>query len=317
MYPSLKEVFNSSILKIYISSFLKELWKSPEIITHILENSEPKIVQTNLAPFICHNFFCNHLSGNYIENNLLYVITMMLKKEINSLENINQVDSFLENTKCGFLLEELQKAPEIQIYFKNVIIKMIEFIERRYSFRKINLNISEILSEFNELKEEEKNNIKDVKNIDEFYKKLINRKLNDLSVNYSKEDNNLKANKHKESFESKYSQDITDNEVEKRAEKAKKDNKKYLFEYFNQLKNEIKDKLDLYSNKTLMTKIYETNSPLYIFSFYQYNFIESISFLEILIEDLMKNILLLPNSIKYICKIISILIKKNSKILFV
>ena len=62
-----------------------------------------------------------------------------------------------------------------------------------------------------------------------------------------------------------------------------------------------------------MTKIYETNSPLYIFSFYQYNFIESISFLEILIEDLMKNILLLPNSIKYICKIISILIKKKFK----
>ena len=133
MYPSLNEVFNSGILKIYISSFLKELWKSPEIITHILDNSETEIVKTNLAPFICHNFFCNHLSGNYIENNLLYIITMMLKKEIDSLESINQIDSFLENSKCGYLLEELQKVPEIQIYFKNIIIKVVEFIERRFS----------------------------------------------------------------------------------------------------------------------------------------------------------------------------------------
>ena len=161
--------------KIFISSFLKGLWNYPESIAHILENSDPQIVQTNLAPFICHNFFCNYLSGNYIENNLLYIITIMLKKEIDELENINQLENFLENTKCGFLLEELQKVPEIQIYFKKVIIKTVEKLERECSFREINFNISEILKEFNALKKEEENNIKEVnsKNLDEFYKKII------------------------------------------------------------------------------------------------------------------------------------------------
>ena len=283
------------------------------MITHILENSEPNIVQTNLAPFICHNFFCNHLSGNYIENNLLYVITMMLKKEIDSLENINQVDNFLENSKCGFLLEELQRVPEIQLYFKNVIIKMVEVIERNYSFREINLDISEILKEFNELKNQENNSIENIKNLDDFYSKIVNRKLIDLSINYSKEENHLKIIKHNTNFIAKYSPNITYNDIEIREEKARKDNKDNLLEYYNQIKRKIKTKEDLYSNTNLIKKITETNSPSYIFSFYQINFLEVISFLEILIEDLIKDILLLPNSIKYICKIISILIRNKFK----
>ena len=58
-----------------------------------------------------------------MENNLLYIITLLLKDEIDTLENIDQVDNFLENTKCGFLLKELQKMPDIQIFFKKVILK--------------------------------------------------------------------------------------------------------------------------------------------------------------------------------------------------
>ena len=102
--PSLDD-FNINCIKIFISSFLNGLWNYPEAIFHILDNSDEEIIKTNLAPFICQNFYCNHLSGNYLENNLLYVITMMLKKEIDGLTNINQLDTFLENTKCGFILE--------------------------------------------------------------------------------------------------------------------------------------------------------------------------------------------------------------------
>ena len=42
---------------------------------------------------------------------------MMFTEEIDKLEDIKQVDTFLENTKCGYLLEELRKIPDIQIYF--------------------------------------------------------------------------------------------------------------------------------------------------------------------------------------------------------
>ena len=183
------DVFN--VNKIFISSFLNGLWNHPEIIYHIINDSELDIVKNNLAPFICHNFFCNHLSGNYIENNLLYIIAMMLRDEIDKLESVDQVDKFLENTKCGYLLGELIKVPDIQIYFNRVIIKTVEKIERNYSFREIKFNVQDILKEFMKIKEDEKkkNKKKEEKNLDEHYRNIINRKLVDLSINYSKEDN--------------------------------------------------------------------------------------------------------------------------------
>ena len=130
--------------KIFISSFLNILWKCPEVIHHILVKTDNEIVQANLAPLIVNNFYCNLLSGNYLENNLLYIFTMMLKDEIDGLQNIADVDNFLEDTKCGYLLEELRKMPDIQLYFKKVILKTVEKIERNYSFRLINFNVDEI-----------------------------------------------------------------------------------------------------------------------------------------------------------------------------
>lgn len=179
--------------EVFISSFLRGLWNFPEAIFQIFENSELETVQKNLAPFICHNFFCDHLSGTYLENNLLYIIAMMLKSD--KLESISQVDSFLENTKCGYLLEELQRIADVQIYFKKVIMRTVEKIERTYSFRQISFNVSELLKEFNKLKKEEENKSEEdpIKNLDEYYKKIINRKLIDLSINYSKEENDKKV----------------------------------------------------------------------------------------------------------------------------
>ena len=66
----------------FIHYFFKELWNYPEAIFYLLKNSEAEIVQTNLASFICDNLFSNHLSGNYMENNLLYIFAMMLKDKI-------------------------------------------------------------------------------------------------------------------------------------------------------------------------------------------------------------------------------------------
>ena len=262
-----------------------------------------------------NNFYCNHLSGNYIENNLLYVITMMLKDEIDKLENINQVDKFLENTKCGFLLEELIKIPEIQIYFKKVIFKTVEKIERIYSFREINFKVSKILEELIKLKNDEENKINknNDKNIDEYYKKIINSTLIDLSINYSKEENNRKNAMNNEIFIKQYSPDITIKDIEIKSNNAKKENKNNLVEYFSKLEEDLKNKEDIYSNTTLMQNMLETTYPSYILPFYQNNFLEIISFIDQLLEDLMNNILLLPNSVKFICKIISMLIKNKFK----
>ena len=165
--------------KLFISSFLKGLWNHPELMYEIIINTENKVIKTNLAPFIVNDFYCNYLSGNYIENNLLYIITLMLKDEIDRLENINQADKFLEDTKCSFLLEELQKMPDIQIFFKKVILKTVENIEKNCSNRKISFNISEKQKEFIKLKEEEEKNLgkKNEKNLEEIYARIVIKKF--------------------------------------------------------------------------------------------------------------------------------------------
>ena len=110
---------------------------------HILKNTDEYTIKTNLAPLVVSNFYCNFLSGNYMENSILYIIAHMLKDEIDKLNDINDVEHFLDNTKCGYLLEELQKMPDIQLFFKKVIFKTVEKVERNLSFREINLCIGE------------------------------------------------------------------------------------------------------------------------------------------------------------------------------
>ena len=302
--------------KVFISYFLKILWNRPDIMHHILENTEPETIQTNLAPFIVNDFYCNLLSGNYMENNLLYILTMMLKKEIDELENINQVEYFLEGTKCSFLLEELRKMPDIQIYFKKVILKTVEKMERNYSFREIKFNVQEILDELMKLKKDEEKKRGKKKNnqdLDELYTVIVNSKVIDLSINYSREENSQKSNRRNEIFIKNYVPDLTIKEFQTRAEQAKNENKNSLFKYFQKLENDIENAEDLYSNNTLMKSMLETNVPTHLLSFYLNDFLEVLSFLNQLIEDLLKNLVLMPSSLKYLCKVISILVKNKFK----
>ena len=302
--------------KIFISSFLKILWECPEVIHHILVKTDHEIVQANLAPLIVNNFYCNLLSGNYLENNLLYIFTMMLKDEIDGLQNIDDVDNFLEDTKCGYLLEELRKMPDIQLYFKKVILKTVEKIEGNYSFRLINFNVDEIYKDLLKMKKDEEK--KDKKNnsnksTDELYDTIINSKIIDLSINYSREENSQKCNKRNGIFIKKYTPDVKIADIQEKEENAKKDKKSNLYNYFAKLENDIKkiNDNDLYSNKVFMKKLLDTNLPTYLLSFYLNDFLEVISFISQLLDDIVNNVLLLPNSIKYICKIILLLIKKK------
>ena len=303
--------------KVFIPVFLKLLWNSPEIMHRILVQTEPELVKTNLAPLLVNNFYCNLLSGNYMENNLLYIITMMLKDEIDKLENINQVDSFLENTKCSYLLEELQKMPDIQIFFKNVILKTVEMMERKYSFREIKFDVDDILNDLMKIKREEEKKIgkkiNNEKDLEKLYNTVINSKVMDLSINYSREENNRKYNQRNELFFKNYAPDITIDTLEERAEKAKKENKNIIYKYYKKLEDDLQADNDLYSNKMLMNNMFETKSPTHLLAFYLNDFLEVISFINQLLDDLIKNIVLMPNSIKYICKVIYLLIENKFK----
>ena len=241
-----------------------------------------------------------------MENNLLYVITMLLKDEIDKLQDINQVDFFLEHSKCGYLFDELHKIPDIQIYFKKVILKTVEIIERTFSFREINFSISEMRNEITKKKEEEEEKLGkkiNKNNLDDFYNKIINTILMDEII-LSKDQISNKTKERNEIFVKKYIPNLGLEDLKKMEKKATNENKNDLSEYYKKLANDItkSNNKNLYSNIIILKKIFDTNIPTYVYAFYQSNFLEIISFVEQLINDLRNNILLLPNSIKYICK---------------
>ena len=93
-----------------------------------------------LAPFFGNNFFQNLLSPYTVEENLLYVISLLLKNEIDKLSSENDLDKFLNNSRCGYLLNELRKKREVITYAKTVIFGLIEKLENN-SYIALNLDI--------------------------------------------------------------------------------------------------------------------------------------------------------------------------------
>ena len=261
-----------------------------------------------------------------MENNLLYVISMMLKDEIGQLSNKSEITLFLEETKTSFLLEQMVKMPDVQIYFRKIIFKMVEKIENLCSLKKINFNMDLIYEDIKNFIQQENKKLgkKNKKSIEELSMKYINTKIIDQSMNNQEEDsedseeNNIKNNNIiilEDNFK-KFQKNIEKEELENLQKEAEKNNKKEISEYYRQLIDNIDHRncFDLYFVNFLekYQDDKEINLDLLLF-IYQKDFLNVISFLEIFIDDLLKNISLIPNSIKNICKIISTLVKNKFK----
>ena len=97
------------------------LWEKPNIMAFILQNADKSDIKNYLAPFIVNNFYENILSLNFIEENLIYVLTILLNNEINNLSSIKENVNFLNDSHCGYLLEELRRKKDIQTFLKMLL----------------------------------------------------------------------------------------------------------------------------------------------------------------------------------------------------
>ena len=172
------KIFQS--MNMFIKSFLKNLWDNPESIVTILLEADRNDVQNNLAHFVTNYLYENVVSSGGHEDQLLYIITLLLKEEIN---NLNDDNEFLNNTPCGYILEELLYKKEVKLFFKNIIINIMKDIEKMYSANDIIFNpkeISDIITKRKNL-----NNRKEInKQLKEQFK--INKYFFSLSLNEMK-----------------------------------------------------------------------------------------------------------------------------------
>ena len=315
---------NLKFLNNYLPNLLTYLWENPKIVALLLSNSNKNDIKSNLASFIVNNFYENILSSNYIEDNLMYVLALMLKTEINNLNDVNETELFLnEDSPCSYLLYELRRKKDIQYFFKTVIFNVIDNLEV-VSSESFNLNIQKIVdncknnNEVND-KDNKNNNSQQKKRksfiADDLYKKQL-KSNNRLNLNF--EELKLKKNIEKEreklaQFSSKYLATLTVSEIKKMAESNNIYDQNMRDYFFNQISNcqKIPDNELYYSNTKLMDKIYQVKSPEEILYFYQNILQKIIEFIGQILTNLKNNLYLLPYSVKCLCKIISILIEKK------
>ena len=297
---------------------MKLLWDNPKFVSIILLNSSESDVKNNLANFFTNNFFENILSSNCIENNLLYLITLLLKHEINNILDIEKPEMFLNSTKCGYILNQLYEKIEIQIFFRTVISEIIE------KFSKLDSGQNEELS-FNpkELKEIYIRSKK--KNLNEKRIEIDNEKNNEFKLENAKtqpsvndEEENKKEAQIKMIFKNKYMKPLKELDLKQFSSKYEnKTNKSNMKDFINNIINLNKLFPNLFITKTICEnfKYGNNNEDNYLLNLYEYNYIQVSKYIDIIFNNLLKNINLIPYSVKCICKIIlKLLEKKYSKI---
>ena len=172
---------------------------------------------------------------------MIYIIYLLLKQEINNLENINS-ENFLENTKCGMFLEQLFDKIDIKFFCKLNILNIIESLKSNFSSKRICFDVDSLDNYF-------KNNIKNknFENIFIMYKEIPNNEIG------KKDEINLEKNNSEDikKFNSKYLIDIKIKNLEEYIMKYEKKNNNNMKEYIKYQVDESKKEIEIFNNENI------------------------------------------------------------------
>ena len=286
-------------LNTYIPNLMNRLWEQPKTVVSVIEHASVNDLKNHLAPFFANNFYENILSSYYIEDNLMYVLTLLIQSEIKKLNNINQKDKFLNETPCGILLGELRRKSDIQAYFNNIIINAIENLEANNSTNKIDFDPDKMVNLF------DRSNTKKDKKKDEVYCKYPSSAGNSDSI--SLEDglnrDKKKQQKEQEYFNQKYIPNLDKRNLLKLIEENK--NEKYLHDYLYPKLSTCGKEESIFANEKMLSILNKYKHPEQLLFIYQNYFMIVINFLDQIIKNILGNFHLVPYSIKCLCRTIS------------
>ena len=286
---------------VYITNLLKQLWENPKIVSIILLNSSKDDIKNNLGDFFVNNFYENILSTNCFENNLLYLITLLLKDEVKHLENPKDSEKFLKNSITGIFLEKLVEKKEIKFFFQKVLGEVFENLKNYYSNEELVFDAKKLSEKV--INNNKENNFLLIEGINGIEMLDYMNKKNEIEINHEKS--------HINDFNKKYIKPLKEDNLnlflfENENKESKNNNIK---EFINYLKNNIiKTSANSYDTKTFFKNI---NNNKDLLNLYENYFYKISYYFDIILNNLLNNLNILPYQIKCICKIISKLIEKQ------
>ena len=221
-------------------------------------------------------------------------------------------------TTCGFLLEQLKERKDVQLYFKKILLDIIEKTEEKFSSKEINFDIQKIEEEIIKLRKEKNDpkSIKEKKDLNLFY--MQKNKDNTFYFNEEKKENGNKLDKNEDKitiFNKKYLPNMTLDELQKikklNEESKDKDMKIDMKEYIELHLISCQNNEEIYQNSTFFNVISKSKLAQDILSMYQNMFIGIIEIINQLLQNLLDNIDIVPYSIKAISQVLILLIRKK------
>ena len=286
----------------YLPKLLTYLWEDPKLMSNLLMNSNIDDIKKTMAHFITNNFYENILSFNYLQENFMYVLSILLKKEISELKSTDDLNNFLENTPCGCLLEQLKCSDKKMYFFVSDIEKLIEERKRRNQKEKGNKKKED---DEDDIYKKDWNDTPEI-DINNYFSRtstLIEENSNDEAVI-----KNLFGKESSKVFSEKYSPEL---KIKDFLEKINTSEDKKFKDYLNLQLKYCKNQDNYFSNQTFMNKVFNSNYSTKLLNEYQLNFMKVIIIIKDIFNKLLSDLHLLPYSIKCICKIILLLIRKK------
>ena len=325
--PSIKMLDGSNNLTYYeeIEKFLFTFRSNNYLMLNLIDSLKPDQWEI-VAPFLCHFFYENFYSESTEQEEILYIIYLLLEKEVDTL-NTPSLYSFMDTGFLSTFLMEFSNRYEIKCYINEVINSLVQQLESTTSKY-------ESLDFFSELRGSKAK----TKEIPYLRQSTVDRAKN---KNYTIDNNDQMLRASEKGFMHKSSMcpfgRADDKTEEKAIDNLHEDFKKSFTE--GELRKMFEDEAsgirqefllkqlrfcrysknkNLFSNQSFLDKCKPKKDVIDDEMVSKYN--RSINMVKSFINSLfdkLENITVIPYSIKCICKMIAVLFQKKFKTLTV
>ena len=295
--------------KIYIEPLIFYLRKHQELAYRLLIYSDTDENKKIFASFFVNYFYANSFSSSALENEFLLMLYRTLKYEINMM-SFNKPVMFLKSSINYFFFKHFIHREDITNYFTTVLSSVIEKIDKLDESKELTFDPAKMTLQLEKAKD-----IKSIQNrkyIKENQSNETGMTADTESSNHSPDNTDVNNKGKKDEFFANYMVDLTAKEVNQAMTNIKSPQiKEYIANYFGIKENSTDKKIDQkFTNSGFVDAVYSSKCPTELIEIIFQNFSIVVELIEYIFTRL-NDTDSIPISLRYICKIISLLVEEK------